>query len=644
MSDNKSNNIVDQGGLKKFRATLTAAWILQQLQRFIRLLLRLPIGVGKSAVADKVILDPETYRIYDLVIYVACAWSIITERLHSLQAAALPIEYFVLRARPTRLCGPLNEQWEFLETRGCSSLARETLCSKCPKKDSECTWWPPLEEKIKDRQFILCTDQRLNNAPTILSQIIDILKPKKVLLILDEGGVTKTLKPITISANTIEIFINALRTLPQPEEEYPTFDADKAVWVQNLSTLLRADTRSLRMTGWIFPSGLNQVGLEIQRHGVDEFGHNFENIAHLVSLFQQSKQQDRWKDKYGNINFVVRQNFDRFDILVLAANLPKDFVKKQLQLPDLESPFESLQFRHTDTRIFNLKFRSGAAKYFRSNMHRILDFIAAKIAFNIKSGKSTLLVSQKKFKVACANYLRKTLKQLGFDVSFPTEVTDDLRKPNSNIVPIIHYAVIGINIFTDYDACYCLNSFNLPASALRESTQGNIAECDQIAVDFHYDSRQNRIPTIDHKHRYSDLAKDVSIHHRVLEIDAILQAVGRCRFYTHAREIIFFQMADFTLEVGPVIELPTIERAYQEFGLLRPRITQRLKQIEELRALMFGGFSMRKAARKLNISSSTAARWLKQNSQVSQNPFNTNYSLREIGTVETATTMEEVNQ
>ena len=88
----------------------------------------------------------------------------------------------------------------------------------------------------------------------------------------------------------------------------------------------------------------------------------------------------------------------------------------------MTSPFEHAVFQHSGTRIFNLRSRIGADRYFRGNHKQILDTIAVLVAGNVKAGVTTVLVSRKKSKDFSARYLAARLAGWGIDVRF---VCDD---------------------------------------------------------------------------------------------------------------------------------------------------------------------------------------------------------------------------
>src|SRR5262249_28990114 len=130
--------------------------------------------------------------------------------------------------------------------------------------------------------------------------------------------------------------------------------------------------------------------------------------------------------------------------------------------PALVSPFERYRFVHPATRWFNLNDLAGAAKFFASNAGRILDFFAVKIARNLAEGKRTLLVSKKKFVGLCQGLLREKLEWLG--AGRVKIVTGNWGQPaldDPHVIPLITYGVAGINLFEDFDAAYCLNSYNV---------------------------------------------------------------------------------------------------------------------------------------------------------------------------------------
>ena len=72
---------VNEESLAEFRKLfLSPDALLGFLERFVKTLVRLGIGVGKSRAIDDLLTHHETFRRFDLVIYAAPAWNIIHER------------------------------------------------------------------------------------------------------------------------------------------------------------------------------------------------------------------------------------------------------------------------------------------------------------------------------------------------------------------------------------------------------------------------------------------------------------------------------------------------------------------------------------------------------------------------------------
>jgi hypothetical protein len=239
--------------------------------------------------------------------------------------------------------------------------------------------------------------------------------------------------------------------------------------------------------------------------------------------------------------------------LLLSANLGANYAGDRLGCGTIASPHEGVVFQHTGTHIFNLRSRLGADKYFHGNHRQILDTMAVLIARNIGVGRSTVLLSRKKHKAFCAKYLSARLAGWGHKVQFVTVDYGALpTKPDPRVVPVIHYGILGVNDYADYDSLYCCCGYYISSRELSSAAQESTPNSERVVVQIDSKPDQVRRARIAEGADAGGVAQHVAnIYLEKLELDPVIQAAGRVRFMTKPREVVFMQMADLRPHVGP---------------------------------------------------------------------------------------------
>jgi hypothetical protein len=115
-----------------------------------------------------------------------------------------------------------------------------------------------------------------------------------------------------------------------------------------------------------------------------------------------------------------------------------------------------------------------------------------------------------------------------------------------------------------------------------------------------------------------------------MERDPVLQAIGRVRPLTHAREVVTFQMADFTPELGEVTEVRTLSALRRVLGVQDPKEIDREFDLAAIQAAKADGLSTTLAAERAGMSRATAYRRVQEADRL-KNPSR-DISCREIET------------
>jgi hypothetical protein len=254
----------------------------------------------------------------------------------------------------------------------------------------------------------------------------------------------------------------------------------------------------------------------------------------------------------------------------------------------------------------NLRSSLGTDRYFVKNSKQILDVIAVLLARNIVNGRSTVLVAKKQWKTKCAQMLGDRLARWGFSVQFATERYDELPKhPEPCIVPVLHYGIMGVNDFAEYDAAYCATSFYVPSPAVHESFSDTMPEVEGFGLTIESVPDRIRRAYLRGSPSSPDVEELAQMHLRMLEVDPVVQVVGRVRFMTKPREVLFFAMHDFAADVGPHQIVRSLAELREVFDLPEARDIDH--EIERLRIeqLTGEGMTAEKVAEILRISRST---------------------------------------
>lgn len=597
--------IVTERELDAFRREhLSSTALLRLIETFVWVLLRLGIGVGKSWAVDGILRDPATFARFDLVLYFTQSWDVLRERPILAGHEGAPVSWATIDPRPIERCGPYAERWAELEKRGCSTFAKATLCRECMCLRGPCPW-PAQYKRLREHQLIFAPDQHLVLNRGLVPFLRMLTKAVRVLVILDEAKVLDGSFEVRIAAEDLRRLREVIHHLARPKG-VPSRMAQN--WCQAIDDVLAVSSdglRSLHLDLWI---GLFRRAFKIQKEGIARFGDEFRYVAFELALLQWSRPEERWKDAYGTIHFVARPYLG-CHLLILSAHLSAAYVSHRLGQDSITSPFERTQFIHTGTRIFNLRSRIGAETYFLKNSPQILDTFAVLIRRNVLDSRTTLLVTRKKFKAHCAEYLRERLAGWGIDVRF---VVDDLAalpaQPDPRVIPVLHYGVHGVNDFTEYESAYCLNGYYVRSSELERHVQEH--EPTEARVKFVIAAGPNRIRRVDARLHIAALDWQAlgNLYLRKMEVDPVVQAVGRVRFLTRPREVVTFAMHDLSPEVGPCRDVRSLGELREALGIPEAKEIDQALEAERIARLRAEGRTSEEIAAELKLSRRTLFR------------------------------------
>ncbi len=592
--------------LADFRATWTGERVLELLSRHNgRMRIDWAVGVGKSHNIDQVIATAIESNRYDLAIMLAPTRQVIEERAWA-RSPPPGIQVVNLRPRPSQQCGPNRDrQWKLFEQRGLGAVGRSQLCRTC-EHGATCFWLSQYGKHLAGTRVLFAAQAHLKRDPGFIERCAEWADAQRVLAILDESQFIMASQERTIAQADLKRFLEVLDGHTPPDQQ------DRHLQWRYLGDLLaNCSTEDLRAPGWMFPTMSPDWVQSIQHEGWMRHGEAFQFIAPTLQLLGRSPQDSRERLADGTVRFALQTDL-RGDFLVYSAQTPHALTVHRLG-QDYASPFGNYRFSHPGTTWLNLASRLGMRCYFARNAPQILDVFARLIVRRYQEGRRVLCIAKKRLIPICKAMLQDRLIEFGMPLARvldPSSPPENLSDPN--LVPIIGYGAIGTNRYEHFDCVYCLTGFYVTEEIVSSTLQ------DQRASDFRVPItlRMAGVPPrriaepSDPRHRIYDVAglAQAALDH--LEMGAVLQAVGRVRPFTRAREIITFQCAPHPTEDYD-LEFSNLAQMRRHFGLLDRRATQGRDTACKVQALQADGLAQKEVAQELNISLRTVQRyWL----------------------------------
>jgi hypothetical protein len=586
--------IDNEQALAEFRATrFSAGALAPAVLAHPVTLVSAAIGMGKSTLLDDLVDLFRAQGAFDLIVVLVALTANLRERrlLRQPDPAVL-----CLRPRPRANCGPLDAAWRLHERQGTTAFAKEHLCRSCPKF-AGCFWPRQYGEALRGAQVVLGTHQHLLVNSRFLVHLRALTGARRVLLLLDEAGALAAPFRVRLAADVLARFIRAVRWAHLPPRV-------RTRWAEQVGLLAQARTADLQAPDWSFPLPAPREALAIQEAGLAE-DPGFRWPGYELYAFARARPERRWRDYHGNIVFVNTPYLANRTVL-FSAGMEPAYAARQLGVPEVTAPFRGVRCQHRQSRFYNLCSLLGAAARFRGNHVQILDVFALLILRNVHQGRLTLLVTRKRFKRLCADYLTRRLAGWGQPVSVGPSDGEPPEQVCPTALPLIHYGVNGVNSFEAYDAAYCLSGFYCDEDDLRRA----IADVEDDGLRFPVSIRLAGRPrrrvagSFDERFRASDADRIAQLYYHQLETSTVLQAVGRVRFATRPREVITFQCSELP-GVQLTREFYTLRELRVHFGLPTGSEHDRLLQQAEARRLRAEGLTTREIAARLGVSERT---------------------------------------
>jgi hypothetical protein len=598
--------------LSEFRQGLTGERALQWLKESEgRLLITLPVGVGKSELLVKTVIHMRMVdRRYDLIVVLVPRWDILREILRKLPS---DLSHITLEPRPRSRCGDLDAPWAQNEAAGCGLLARDELCRICPRREG-CPWPGQYSKgRLDGAPLVFATQQHLSLNPGFVGWLRHQTGAERVLVLLDEADLLVQPTRRTIERETLEQFLDAQEAVLRATER-PT--RAQRLWLDQSRLVAEAATADLQRGRWRFPRIGGDWALAVQRAGRDKGGPAFRFLAYDLDHFARSDPASRERTAGGDLQFACPTDLGD-DFIIFSGTIARGLARYRLdpdhRRPGLYSPLEGYCFSHPATRWYNIASIAGAAKYFVRNARAILYFFAVMIARNIGEGRRTLLVAKKAFRGLCAEHLRRRLRELGVGpVRVVTGDWDQADLDDPRTLPLINYGLSGVNRFEHCDAAYCLTGYYVNEATVAEAVHDLDASTERYPVRIRTAvDPPRRTATVELPDDREAIVPQVA--RWVLEqkeADVVVQAVGRVRPFTQPREIITFH-AGALPEVRPTLQFRTLGQARSYFGIPTRRRSEAESRAAAARRLKALGLSHARVAEELGVSLATVKRYLR---------------------------------
>ena len=561
------------------------------------------IGVGKSVNIDTTIASAIRTGSYDLVIGLFPTRRVLEERPW-IQQPPSDVRIVNLRPRPRHLCGEArNAQWQIFEASGLGVLGRVEICSLCPHHDT-CYWPGQYGKSLKGAQVIFATQAHLRRTPTFLLQLTNWVGAANPLVLFDEANFLMTSFRQRIPQKQLVTFVAVLKQLSPCIQT----KAHRA-WTYGADLLLSTSTDDLAHPDWLFPGVSQKWSMAVQKQGWTQYGESFRFLAWDLQQLGMSSLDSRERSANGDVLYAASP-FVNSDFVIYSGTAHAEFSKFRLG-QDFASPFADYRFEHPRTRWFNIASRLGTRTFFLKNAAQILDFFAGLVARRLKEGKRVLLVTKKCFVSFCEETLTDRLRVLGISgIKIVSSGWTDRSLSSPDTIPLIHYGMIGTNLFEQFDCAYCLTGFYVNEKVIDTILQDLLAADGHVPVKIETRGRPRRrtagaarvADQVYDVHSLAQLALDQQ------EMDVVLQAVGRVRPYTKPREVITFQCAAHP-QLEYTQEFNTIGEARKFFAIPGHRTRKTISRVERIRAARRAGDTQREAATKIGVSLRTVKRY-----------------------------------
>jgi len=451
---------------------------------------------------------------------------------------------------------------------------------------------------------VILTERYLFLNPSLICQIRQRAKPRRQLVILDEGLFVRSAIVRRFTTTDLERFRDALTETQDPAG---TSETGIKGWLAGIDFLLDREVELQKLRRF-WPSQLRFNVLQTQRAGYRMFKGNFRYLAPELELLNSTITTGQWRDG-DTFEIAVRVDTRGSDVVIMAAYVDADILEERLSRPVI-SLFSDFVFRHSKTRLLNIADPIGTATTLSCSEHfnRVVDFFLALTLRNAAKKLRTVLVSRKRFVARIIARIEGVSAALGRPlkcVQTSSGQPFDLCEPME--IAVINYGIVGVNSLQSFDALYCIGGYYARTDHLNDVYQQSLSPETRMPISVRIEGRRRRVYAADRQFNTRYHARRAEATHRLIERHVVLQAVGRIRPFTTPAQVILFQCDDLTRELGSIDEFASLGVARRVLDVPTLARINRAALGEIIRARRNAGESLRAIAADLGISPSTAS-------------------------------------
>ena len=549
----------------------------------------LAVGLGKSTLAEKLIISPLVQARFDLVVYLAAQTRVLDERVASLKPGS---DTHVLRPRPRRMCGPLDAAWTQLERSGCGALARRELCSMCPPKRG-CRW-PGQLGGLHDNSVVMGTQAYCRCAPLSLAQRIRAAQAP--LVILDEDlALMQPFKHVLAFAD-----LERHATLVEQVLGEPMSGANKQILLGQQGAVVGlldpdADPRDLPPVKPLPP----EVAARVQERGLARFGDGY---AYRGTDLFLALLSSRFRTSDDGLGYILRPWLGGATVVLLSAEVDPLIIRHRLGR-QVTALFPPRHTQHAGTKVYNVCDRRLSASRLPGHLPHLAVPYAQLIERERVAGRRVLLLTRKKHRGIVSSAINEGLRRIGSPGL--RAVGHDELTGAAGEDPVISYGVQGTNSFQYHDTAICVGAYNVAPRAVAELLNDAHRPDEELEVEVTYAAGRRTARTLGTggNPNMDDLAWRY-LHQ--IEFNTANQAAGRVRFCTRPRTVIFAQQTDLPYELEATFERFAGFR--QHFGLHTARELGARERGAWVREAKADGLTQVQAVERTGLSLSTVKR------------------------------------
>jgi hypothetical protein len=569
------------------------------------ILLRLPVGVGKSTAVDnlvKFILKLE--RSFDLIIICAPTHRILGERAIINDPDYQAVTQ-LLRGRPHAECGEgRNKEWQRYEKSASTTLGKKLICGRCERRP-QCPWPDQFSRIDKRTKVVLLPQSYLQIDPGIMLRIIRMTGAKNPLIILDEINFAQEPFRRRIKVGALRNFIEVLKRYVDQNPE----KASLSDYLFQLQLLVNAPTSDLRSSGWKFPMLDADVAAEMQEFGLRIYGDGFYFPGYDLTALSMQHPGYRQKISQEEIEFRCLPKLDKQGkLLVLSGTASKLLLEHRLGVKFTEL-FADYQFRHEGSRFYNINIGNGLATYHKDHLPRLVDFAVQFLIRKMRQNQSMAIVTKKRFIADTIDLLNQALDAAWLKNVRAVPLEEWYEGGETLLIPVLHYGgAIGFNDLEHIESIVCLAGYYMRTEELNRMV--NEVCSDDVHVSYRIETRTNPLRRVavstarpEDRSAYLDqLAQEVLQQE---EMGTVIQAIGRVRPFTTPREVVTCQCGESPL-MSYDKEFKSLEEAREYFDLQTAKTRMTRKTWVRVQWLKRQGCTQRHVAEKLRVHLRTA--------------------------------------